>query len=58
MVGSYHALLHGDDLLAVDLPQSADVAFQGALQGAAGLGRTRARSVQIASSSHARERIL
>lgn len=34
---SHHGLLHGDDLLTVDLPQSAGVAFQSRLQAPSGL---------------------
>lgn len=37
----YHGLLHGDDLLTVDLPQSADVAFQSGLQSPSGLKHTK-----------------
>lgn len=33
----YHGLLHGRDLLTVDLSQGAAVAFQGGLQSASGL---------------------
>lgn len=41
-VGRYHGLLHGDDLLTVDLPQSAHMAFQSCLQGTSGLKHTQA----------------
>lgn len=41
-VGHYHGLLHGEDLLTVDLPQSADMAFQSGLQSASGLKHTQA----------------
>lgn len=34
---SHHGLLHGDDLLTVDLSQSAGVALQSRLQAASGL---------------------
>lgn len=34
---SHHGLLHGDDLLTVDLPQSPGVAFQSSLQTTSGL---------------------
>lgn len=34
---SHHGLLHGDDLLTVDLPQSPGVAFQSSLQATSGL---------------------
>lgn len=34
---SHHGLLHGDDLLTVDLPQSPGVAFQSSLQATPGL---------------------
>lgn len=34
---SHHGLLHGDDLLTVDLPQSPRVAFQSSLQATSGL---------------------
>lgn len=37
IAGLYHSLLHGDDLLTVDLPQSAGVAFQSSLQAPSGL---------------------
>lgn len=40
-VRHYHGLLHGDDLLIVDLPQSADVAFQSGLQSTSGLKHTK-----------------
>lgn len=40
--GHYHGLLHGDDLLTVDLPQSAGVAFQSGLQATSGLKHTQA----------------
>lgn len=42
--GRYHGLLHGDDLLAVDLPQSASMAFQSHLQTTSGLKHTHVKT--------------
>lgn len=65
--GHYHGLLHGDDLLAVDLPQRADVAFQSGLQRASGLqhrntqgraGEQNHLSEHVNTKRHSRERYL
>lgn len=47
---SHHGLLHGEDLLTVDLPQSAGVAFQRRLQATSGL-EDRTQQVQDPQST-------
>lgn len=50
----YHGLLHGEDLLTVDLPQGASVTFQSHLQTASGLKHTHTHTGKnsLARQSH------